>query len=188
MSKVKVQNSKLKLKTQNLSDHVSDKVIKVEAGKREIVLSKSGNYVVELIEAGAEVEIRGVFVTHEKEEVKIKIEIVHKAPHTRANTVLKGAAYDASTIKFAGKIVIEKNCPDTNSFLAERILLLSDAAKAETVPDLEILSDDVKCSHAATISQIPEEELFYLESRGLSEKQAQELIVDGFLGVNESHE
>ena len=68
-----------------------------------------------------------------------------------------------------------------NSFLTEKILLLSDEARAEAVPDLEIESDDVKCSHAATISKIPEEQLFYLMSRGLSKFEGESMIVEGFL-------
>jgi Fe-S cluster assembly protein SufD len=62
--------------------------------------------------------------------------------------------------------------------------LLSDQAKAEAVPELEILSDDVKCSHAASISRIPAEHLFYLQSRGLNQTQAEELVVEGFLDLS----
>jgi Fe-S cluster assembly scaffold protein SufB len=80
-----------------------------------------------------------------------------------------------------GRIIIDPECGDTNSFLSERILLLSDSARAEAVPDLEILTDDVKCSHAATISRIPDDQIFYLMSRGLSRQTAEEEIVSGFL-------
>jgi Fe-S cluster assembly scaffold protein SufB len=148
---------------------------------KPIVLKKSGKYIVEVVESGAHAEIQGVFQTKNNEQLDIEVLIVHKVPHTTANTTLKGVAQDRSKIRFLGRIIIEPNCGDTNSFLEERILLLSDEAKAEAVPELEILSDDVKCSHAATISNIPKEHLFYLQSRGLSKKQAEEAIIEGFL-------
>jgi Fe-S cluster assembly protein SufD len=77
--------------------------------------------------------------------------------------------------------VIEKNAQQTKSFLRENVLLLSPNAKAEAIPNLEIEANDVKCSHAATISNISDEEVFYLMSRGISRKEAEELIVEGFL-------
>jgi Fe-S cluster assembly scaffold protein SufB len=92
-------------------------------------------------------------------------------------------ATDQAQIKFVGRIIIDKDCGDSNSFLTERILLLSDQAKAEAVPDLEIKTDDVKCSHAASISRIPEEHLFYLMSRGLQRSAAEQMVVDGFLSL-----
>lgn len=150
--------------------------------KKKIELKEPGEYVVELVGEGAEVEIGGVFVGRGSESIVVKVVVVHKAGHTRANTVLKGAGYDESRLKFDGKIIVEKNCPDVNSFLTEKILLLGEKARAEAVPDLEIESDDVKCSHAATISRIPEEQIFYVMSRGVERRLAEEMIVEGFLG------
>lgn len=147
----------------------------------KIIIAEPGVYEVILVEAGAEVEITGAFQVAQMEKVDVQVSIHHQAPHTRANTTLRGVARDQAQIRFVGRIIIDKECGDTNSFLTERILLLSDKAKAEAVPDLEILTDDVKCSHAASVSQIPEEHLFYLMSRGLNRHQAEELVVEGFL-------
>lgn len=151
--------------------------------QKHITLHKSGTYRVEIVDPSVDAEIIGLFQTSGDEMVDINLTIVHKAPHTRANTILKGVADDQSRIRFFGRIIIEEDCPDTQSFLEERILLLSDDAKAEAVPELEILCDDVKCSHAASISPIPQEHLFYLQSRGIPKKQAQEMIVAGFLSL-----
>lgn len=151
-----------------------------------IIINESGRYLVEITKEGAHAEIQGAFLTHGDEQVDIEILIVHKVPHTTANTTLKGVAKDSSRIRFLGRIIIEEGCGDTNSFLEERILLLSDQAKAEAVPELEILADDVKCSHAATISNIPKEHLFYLQSRGLSKQAAEEVIIEGFLKLPET--
>lgn len=180
----------------------------VRRGLHKFELKHPGEYVYELVESGAEVEVVGVFVggkqkTENNEQKKenrkqktmndkidrvvceggcgVKVTVVHKAPNTRAETTLKGVGYGKAKIRFEGRIVVEKGCPGVNSFLTEKILLLSDGAKAEAIPDLEIESDDVKCSHAATVSHVPEEQVFYLMSRGVSRKKAEELIVSGFL-------
>ncbi|MBU0579358.1 SufD family Fe-S cluster assembly protein [Patescibacteria group bacterium] len=150
-------------------------------GKHVIELKKPGKHVIELTHEGEEVEIVGIFETKDEELMEVEVIIHHRASSTQATTTLKGVARDKSQLKFKGRIIIDKNCGQSNSFLTERILLLSDQAYGEVTPNLEILTDDVKCSHAATISNISEENLFYLMSRGLSKKKAEELIVDGFL-------
>lgn len=146
-----------------------------------IRITESGDYRVEITNEGSEISILGFFHGKNSDEININLTIVHSAPHTRARTTLKGVAEDSSRIRFFGRIIIEENCGDTQSFLEERILLLSDKAKAEAVPELEIKTDDVKCSHAASISSIPAEHLFYLESRGIPKKMAEGMIVTGFL-------
>lgn len=148
---------------------------------QQIKLTKPGKYLIQLIKPHTEVRVTGCFKTVASEHFTIELVVQHSAADTQANIVLKGVADDQSQLKFAGKIIIDQNCPQANSFLTERILLLSDQAIAETVPDLEILSADVVCSHAASISSVSEEQLFYLMSRGLSEKHAKKLIVTGFL-------
>lgn len=158
------------------------KTIRIKSpGLHEVSIKKSGEYLVQLMAEGAEARLSGVFETRDKEALTIKVILHHKAAHTRAETVLKGVARDQSSISFHGKIIIDEHCPDTQSFLTERILLLSDTARAEAVPDLEILSDDVSCSHAASVTNIPQSQLFYLMSRGISRSDAEELIVAGFL-------
>jgi Fe-S cluster assembly protein SufD len=147
-----------------------------------IVITESGKYVVEITKPGAEIELSGAFLAQKKEQVDVEVVVHHQAPNTRANTVLKGVGRDQAKVRFVGRIIIDKDCGNTNSFLTERILLLSDEATAEAIPDLEILTDDVKCSHAASISRIPEEHIFYLQSRGIGRTEAEDMIVDGFLG------
>lgn len=148
---------------------------------QEIVIDVPGEYLVELVGAGAEAEIKGGFIADNDEKKLVTVVIHHKAPHTRANTTLKGVGKDNSFIKLMGRIIIDEDCGDTQSFLTERVLLLNDNAKAETVPDLEIKTDDVKCSHAASITFLPEEQIFYLMSRGISRKEAEGMLVEGFL-------
>lgn len=147
------------------------------------VSDKRGNYEIILDKEGDDVRIVGAFQTHGKELVELNLKIVHKVPHTSAQTQIRGVAWDSSTLKLWGTIVIEKKAQQTNSFLKENVLLMSPTARAEAVPNLEIEANDVKCSHAATISNIPDEHLFYLMSRGITKADAERLIVEGFLAL-----
>jgi Fe-S cluster assembly protein SufD len=156
----------------------------ISVGRNEhtkLTLTEPGEYTVELIAEGAEVHITGAWDAKNTDTVAVTVIIHHKAPHTQATTVLHGVGRDSAQVRFVGRIIIDPDCGGSNSFLTERVLLLSDNAKAETVPDLEILTDDVKCSHAASISRIPEEQIFYLQSRGIDRTAAEDAIVAGFL-------
>lgn len=149
--------------------------------QQKIELTQPGEYLIVLAGEGAEAEIWGSFLAQSRDTIAVSVVIHHQAAHTRASTTLKGAADDQAQLSFKGKIIIDEACGNSNSFLTERILLLSDQSRAEAVPELEILTDDVKCSHAASVSKIPEDQLFYLASRGVSRAEAKKLIVEGFL-------
>ena len=146
-----------------------------------IVITVADTYVFNLLKPDLEVTISGRFVSIGTNQDRVDVTIHHKAPRTVAHTSLRGTSSDRAKLTFFGRIIIDPDCPQTNSFLEERILLLSPKAKGETVPELEILSDDVKCSHAATISTIDPEQLFYLQSRGLTFDQAEKMLVASFL-------
>ncbi len=152
-----------------------------QPGLQEITLPDHGEIEVILAKPGAEARIFATVMTQSAEQKKLSLIISHQAPHTSAQTVLKGVADGKSSLNLYGKIVIKPNCPDVQSFLKERILLLSDQAHAVALPELEIESDNVSCSHAASIAPIPENEIFYLMSRGLSRELAKKMLVDGFL-------
>lgn len=143
--------------------------------------NKSGDQEIILDKEGMELRIVGAFQTHGHDSLELKVKIIHRAAHTSAQTVFRGVAWDNSSLKIYGTIIIEKTAQQTNSFLKENVLLMSPTARAEAVPNLEILANDVKCSHAATISNIPQEHLFYMMSRGLTKKAAEKLIIEGFL-------
>ncbi len=152
---------------------------------KSITLFDSGVYEIVLDGEGAEVTLCGAFEATGSQKIAVTVIIRHSAAHTRSNTLLKGVARGTAHLSFTGRIIVGEKCPDTNAFLTERILLLSDTAHAEAVPDLEILTDDVKCSHAASISHIPENQLFYLMTRGLTRETAEKLIVEGFLQLQQ---
>lgn len=147
----------------------------------EIMLTNPGEYLVELTKPNVEVSITGRWEAIGSDQAEVKLTIHHRAPRTVARTSLRGTSADQAKLTLTGRIIIDPECPQANSFLEERILLLSPNARGETVPELEILTDDVRCSHAASLSTIDQNQLFYLQSRGISDAQATQLLVDSFL-------
>jgi Fe-S cluster assembly protein SufD len=104
----------------------------------------------------------------------------HMAPSTTSDFAFKGALRDESTCVWRGMIRVEKDAQKTNAYQENRNLLLSEKAHADSIPGLEILANDVRCTHGATIGQVDREQLFYLMARGLPRSEAERLIVRGF--------
>ncbi len=104
----------------------------------------------------------------------------HKAPHTTSDLLFKTALLDSAYAVYSGLIKVEKQAQRTDAYQANRNLLLSDKAKADTLPKLEILANDVRCTHGATVGPIDPEQFFYLISRGIEDKDAQKLLIEGF--------
>jgi Fe-S cluster assembly protein SufD len=104
----------------------------------------------------------------------------HIAPHTTSDFAFKGALRDTATAVWRGMIRVEKDAQKTNAYQENRNLLLSPQAHADSIPGLEILANDVRCTHGATLGQVDREQLFYLMARGLSRAEAERLIVRGF--------
>jgi Fe-S cluster assembly protein SufD len=104
----------------------------------------------------------------------------HMAPSTTSDFAFKGALRDTATSVWRGMIRVEKEAQKTNAYQENRNLLLSPKAHADSIPGLEILANDVRCTHGATVSQVDREELFYAMSRGLTRPNAERLIVRAF--------
>ena len=104
----------------------------------------------------------------------------HEAPDTTSDFAFKGALRDRATAVWRGMIRVEKDAQKTNAYQENRNLILSDKAHADSIPGLEILANDVRCTHGATISPVNRDELFYCMARGLSRGAAERLIVRGF--------
>lgn len=104
----------------------------------------------------------------------------HVSPNGKSNLLFKNALLDQSKSIFSGLIKVEPNAQNTDAFQTNRNLLLSAEAEADSLPGLEILANEVKCSHGATTSKIDDQELFYLLSRGIPKKVSEKLIVLGF--------
>jgi Fe-S cluster assembly protein SufD len=105
----------------------------------------------------------------------------HAAPHTTSDLAFRGVLADRSTTVWRGMIKVDPGAQQTDAFQDNRNLLLSKRAHADAIPGLEILANDVRCTHAAAVAQIDRDQLFYLMSRGLPREVGTRLIIDGFL-------
>jgi Fe-S cluster assembly protein SufD len=101
-------------------------------------------------------------------------------PNCFSNELYKGIIDDNATAVFNGKIYVQRDAQKTNAYQSNKNVLLSNGASVNTKPQLEILADDVKCSHGCTVGQLNEEGLFYLQSRGITEKNARSLLLHAF--------
>jgi Fe-S cluster assembly protein SufD len=104
----------------------------------------------------------------------------HMAPSTTSDFAFKGALRDRARAVWRGMIRVEQDAQKTNAYQENRNLLLSKTAHADSIPGLEILANDVRCTHGATLGQVDREQLFYLMTRGLTRSEAERLIVRGF--------
>jgi Fe-S cluster assembly protein SufD len=134
----------------------------------------------ELTGRGGNTLTRGIYFTGSHQAFDLSTLTHHVALGCTGDILFKGGLRDDSRAGFAGMIRVEPGAQQTNSYLSDHILFLSDRAKADSVPGLEILANDVKCSHGATIGMIDEDQVFYLRSRGLPRIEAEKLIVGGF--------
>jgi len=134
-----------------------------------------------LVGRGAKLNLVGAFFLANKDEVKLNVNIEHVAPDTTSETLIKSVLTDKAVGSFYGLVSIKKGAKNTDTFFREDALLLSDTAKAEAVPSLEIDENEVKAGHASTVGPVDEEQLFYLMSRGITRKEAESLVVRGFL-------
>ena len=129
---------------------------------------------------GAETSALGLFLTDKMQHVDSYTVIDHRKPHCTSNQYYKGVLDDISTGAFNGKIHVHPDAQKTEAFQTNNNILLSDTAKVHTKPRLEIYADDVKCSHGATVGQLDEEALFYLQSRGISKEESRLMLMDAF--------
>jgi Fe-S cluster assembly protein SufD len=104
----------------------------------------------------------------------------HLAAHTTSDLLFKGALLENSRSVWQGMIYVAPGAQKTDGYQANRNLLLSKAARADSIPGLEILADDVRCTHGATVGKIDQDLVFYLVSRGIPRLEAERLIVEGF--------
>lgn len=136
--------------------------------------------VVDLVEPGANVNLRGVFVAQGHGHVDNHTRFDHRAPHGTSRETVRGLARDTARGVFNGKIVVHPGAQKTDSEQRVANLILSPKAEINAKPELEIYADDVKCAHGATFGQLDPVALFYLRSRGLPEAEARSLLTFAF--------
>lgn len=135
---------------------------------------------VRIVGAGANVRMYSLTVADHEQEFDQRTLQTHAAPNAFSDLLYKNALSDESRTIFSGMIKVDPVAQQTDAYQTNRNLLLDTRAEANSLPGLEILANDVKCSHGATTGQVDAEQLYYLLSRGIPKKKAQELLVFGF--------
>jgi Fe-S cluster assembly protein SufD len=134
----------------------------------------------DLVDRGATSRVTGAYFADGTQHLDYDTYQLHAAPDTESDFAFKGALRDAARTVWRGMIRVEEGAQKTNAYQENRNLLLSKTAMANSIPGLEILANDVRCTHGATLSQVDREQLFYLMARGLPRSEAERLIVRGF--------
>lgn len=134
---------------------------------------------VRLVGKGASVKIIGIFLGMGDKSVVFNTNVVHSAKNTKSLTVIRGVFKDRSSFSSDGMVRINKGAKGADGFFASKILLF-DNAKGRSVPSLEIDENELKAGHASTVGRPDEKQIFYLRSRGITEKEAEKVLVSGF--------
>ena len=130
---------------------------------------------------GASGKVTGAYAPHSRQHVDFDTTQEHGAPNTTSDLAFRGILADRSQAVWRGMIKVDPGAQQTDAFQECRNLLLSKRAHADAIPGLEILANDVRCTHAAAIAQIDKDQLFYLRSRGLGEPIATRMVIEGFM-------
>jgi Fe-S cluster assembly protein SufD len=131
---------------------------------------------------GAEGRMSGFYFADGQQHLDHDTQQNHFAPNTTSDLLFKGALIEQSRSVWQGMIYVAPGAQKTDGYQANRNLVLSKQARADSIPGLEIMADDVRCTHGATVSQLEEEPIFYLMSRGLPRREAERMVIDGFFG------
>jgi Fe-S cluster assembly protein SufD len=129
---------------------------------------------------GSQSRVTGAYFADGDQHIDYDTFQEHIAPHAQSDFAFKGALRDTATAVWRGMIRVEKDAQRTDAYQESRALMLSRDAHAIPIPGLEILANDVRCTHGATVGQVDREQLFYLMARGLSRAEAERLVVRGF--------
>ncbi|MDO9352108.1 MAG: Fe-S cluster assembly protein SufD [Solirubrobacteraceae bacterium] len=132
---------------------------------------------------GAEARVTGAYATTRRQHLDYATKQIHAAPRTNSDLAFRGILGGRSTAVWSGMIEVVPGAQKIDAFQESRNLLISKKAHADAIPGLEILANDVRCTHAAAIAQLDQDQLFYLRSRGLDDPQAKRLMIEGFLGA-----
>lgn len=136
----------------------------------------------DLCAPGADIKLNGLYLTSGKQNVAHYTRVNHLTPHASSDELYKGILGGSSKGTFNGAVFVAKDAQKTNASQQNKNLLLSSKAEINTKPQLEIFADDVKCAHGATIGQLDDVALFYLQSRGIPKQAAASLLVHAFAG------
>ena len=135
---------------------------------------------IDLVEIGASAVINGAYLTDGDQHLDLDTQQNHLAPHTKSELIFKGALLGKSRTVWQGMVYVAPEGQKTDGYQTNNNLILSNLARADSIPGLEILADDVRCSHGATVGKIDEDQVFYLLSRGIPKQEAEKLLIEGY--------
>jgi len=164
-------------KKASLGDYSKLNWFQIDKGSRMV----KNNIAVDLAGKNSDAIITGVYEPVKNQKYVFETCQSHSSPQTRSNVLYHGVNYENSFSKWQGMIHVDIGAINTDAYQASHNLIMSPLAEASAVPGLEILTDDVRCSHGVTISQIDQNQLFYLNSRGIEDLSAKQLIKNGFI-------
>lgn len=133
------------------------------------------------VEISENCELKGIFIGKNDNQITSKITFAHSKPELKSRINIKAVLYDTSKFDFEGVLKINKGASNTDTYLKIDCLILSDGAMARAIPSLEINESAVKAGHGATIGYLDPDLVYYLKSKGLSNKQAEDIIVEAFI-------
>mgnify|MGYP002762345703 FL=1 len=136
---------------------------------------------VDLNGEGARFALNGVGISTADEKIRVHVELRHNVPGCSSSQLFKNLVGGMARVDFYGRIIVAQDAQKTEAYQANHNLLLSETARVNTKPQLEIYADDVKCSHGATIGKLNEDEQFYMRSRGISLAEARFLQMISFV-------
>ena len=163
-------------------------IVRNEGETRKILLvfidemPKTSRLRVRLAGRGSRAEITVVHLGRRAQETNMDITLIHDAPETRGRITVKSALFDQSRFVFRGMLEITECGTGSDSYLLAKALMISQQARAEIYPYLEIKTDEVRASHGSSVGRIDPAQLFYLQSRGIGLEKAQKIILAGFFG------
>jgi Fe-S cluster assembly protein SufD len=137
-------------------------------------------FVTEVAGPGADARLSGIYCATGEQHVDVRTVQLHRAHHTTSRAYYKGAVREEAHSIYQGLIQVDPDAPGTDAYLTNRNLVLSDTARADSIPSLNIRTDDVRCSHGSTTGKLDEDQLYYLRTRGWTEEEARRTLIEGY--------
>lgn len=166
----------------NLNKIKKDKIVIKKPGKYIVFFQNlSGKFIFELKAKGIDLDIYGLFIGKNSDIFKVETIQRHIAPESTSNLLIKGVFYDKSKFIYQGLIRLEKKAQKSHAYQKNQNIIMSEKCFVDSRPFLEILANDVFCTHGSTTGKLNENQLYYLKTRMLDQKAAENLLIDGFI-------
>ena len=170
------------------ASHIALNAVKVSSGglynslclQKGSDLSRNETKVI-LAEEGAQTEVDAAYIMNGWATIDTTTDIEHLVPHTKSLQLIKGVIGGQAKGVFQGKIHIAPRAVDSEGYQLHKAMLLTDEAEVDVKPELEIFADDVKCSHGSASGELDQEQLFYMQSRGIGKDEAKQILINAYL-------